>query len=131
MSAGPAAKVLGKEVVKRLAGGNGVLEVLLTLFVATDGISLTSEVRKIDADRSLGELLRAGSLGASVKEKLAASPIRDSKSGRFQDDSRPCGRDSGDHSQRAISRAGRSPSAFSGNRCADHARSMASPGEAA
>ena len=28
---------------------------------------------KIDADGSLGELLRAGSLGASVKEKLAAS----------------------------------------------------------
>ena len=67
------AKVLGKEVAKRLAGGNGVLEVLLTLFVASDSISLTSEVRKIDADGSLGELLRAGSLGASVKEKIAAS----------------------------------------------------------
>jgi hypothetical protein len=50
-----------------------VLEVLLRPFVAIDGISLTSEVRKIDADGSLGELLRAGSLGASVKEKLTAS----------------------------------------------------------
>ena len=125
------AKVLGREVAKRLAGGNGVLEVLLTPFVRTDGISLTPEVRKIDADGSLGELLRAGSLGASAKEKLAASIPSASKSGRFQDDSAPCGRDSGNHSQRAISRARRSPSAFSDGRCADHARSMASAGEAA
>jgi hypothetical protein len=126
------AKVLGREVAKRLAGGNGVVEVLLTPFVATDGISLTSEVRKIDADGSLGELLRAGSLGASVQEKLAASiQSANSKSGQFQDDSAPCGRDGGEHSQRAISRARRSPSAFSGGRCADHARSMGSAGEAA
>jgi hypothetical protein len=34
---------------------------------------MASEVQKIDADGSLGELLRSGSLGATVKEKIASS----------------------------------------------------------
>jgi hypothetical protein len=33
---------------------------------------MASEVQKIDADGSLGEVLRSGSLGASVKEKIAS-----------------------------------------------------------
>jgi hypothetical protein len=34
---------------------------------------MAAEVQKIDADGSLGEVLRSGSLGASVKEKVANS----------------------------------------------------------
>jgi hypothetical protein len=67
------AKVLGKQVVKRLVGGNGVVDVRLTPSPAPEGISLSSEVLRADADGSLGELLRTGSLGATVRDKIAAS----------------------------------------------------------
>jgi hypothetical protein len=67
------AKAFGREVVKRLVGGNAVVTVKLTPAAGADGISMASEVLKIDADGSLGELVRSGSLGTSVKEKLAGS----------------------------------------------------------
>jgi len=67
------AKAFGKEVVKRLAGGHAVVEAVLTPSIGDSGIALTAEVRKIDADGSLGELLRAGSFGDSLRERIAAS----------------------------------------------------------
>jgi hypothetical protein len=66
------AKAFGKEAVKRLAGGNAVVEAVLTLSIGENGIALGAEVRKIDADGSLGELLRSGPLGDSIREKMAA-----------------------------------------------------------
>jgi hypothetical protein len=66
-------KAFGKEIVKRLAGGNGVVEVNLAPSVGESGITLTAQVRKMDADGSLGELLRSGSLGDSIREKIAGS----------------------------------------------------------
>jgi hypothetical protein len=66
-------KAFGKEIVKRLAGGNGVVEVNLTPSAGENGITLAAQVRKIDADGSLGELLRSGSLGDSIRDKIAAS----------------------------------------------------------
>ncbi len=67
------AKAFGKEVVKRLAGGNAVVEVMLTPSIGDDGIALAAEVRKIDADGSLGEVLRSGTFGDSIRERIAAS----------------------------------------------------------
>jgi hypothetical protein len=67
------AKVLGKEVVKRLVGGNGMVVTQLTPSVGENGIAVNAEVKKIDADGSLGEVLHAGSLGASIQEKIAHS----------------------------------------------------------
>jgi hypothetical protein len=67
------AKAFGKEVAKRLVGGNGLVEVKLTLTVEASGISLTSEVQKMEADGSLGEVLRSGSMGASFREKIRNS----------------------------------------------------------
>jgi|HubBroStandDraft_6_1064221.scaffolds.fasta_scaffold337348_2 hypothetical protein len=66
-------KVLGKEIVKRLVGGHGVIEVNLTPSVDENDIMLTAEVRKIDADGTLGDLLRSGSLGDSLREKIGDS----------------------------------------------------------
>jgi hypothetical protein len=66
-------KALGKEIVKRLAGGDGVVDLNLTPSVGENGIALAAQVRKIDADGSLGELLRSGSLGDSIRDKIAAS----------------------------------------------------------
>jgi hypothetical protein len=67
------AKVLGKEMVKRLVGGDAIVEVALTPTVAENHIALTAEVRKIDADGSLGEVLRSGSFGDSIREKVKTS----------------------------------------------------------
>ncbi len=67
------AKAFGDEVVKRLVGGNGVVEVNLTPSVGENGIMLRAQVQKVDADGSLGELLRFGPLGDSIREKIAAS----------------------------------------------------------
>ena len=67
------AKALGKQIVTKLAGGNAVVEVNLTPSVAENRIALTAQVRKIDADGSLGELLRSGSFGDSIRQKMASS----------------------------------------------------------
>jgi hypothetical protein len=66
------AKAFGKEAVRRLAGGNAVVEAVLTPSIGENGIALAAEVRKIDADGSLGELLRSGPFGDSMREKMAA-----------------------------------------------------------
>jgi hypothetical protein len=67
------AKAFGKEIVKRLVGGDAVVEVNLTPSVVGNRIALTAQVRKIDADGSLGEVLRSGSFGDAIREKIAAS----------------------------------------------------------
>jgi hypothetical protein len=69
------AKVFGKEKSKKLIGGNAVIEIKLTPAVERDNteLRLVPEVGKIEADGSLGELLRSGSLGDMLKEKIRAS----------------------------------------------------------
>ena len=66
-------KAFGKEMVKRIVGGNAVVEVNLTPSIAENRVVLTGEVRKIDADGSLGEALRSGSFGDSLREKIKTS----------------------------------------------------------
>ncbi len=70
------AKVFGKEVVKRLVGGNGVVAVKLTPAVeAGHSIRLQSDVESIQADGSLGEALRSGSLGPTLREKIRTTLV--------------------------------------------------------
>ena len=80
------AKAFGKEIVKKLVGGNAVVRVRLTPVVDTPGaVHLRAEVLAIDADGQLGELLRSGSFGAALQEKLRKSLARDlEKSSEFQ-----------------------------------------------
>ncbi len=66
-------KALGKQIVKRLVGGHGVIEVSLTPSVADNNISVDAQVRKIDADGSLGDVLRSGSVGDSIREEISDS----------------------------------------------------------
>ena len=66
-------KALGKNMAKRLVGGNATVVVKLSPSAGADGIAMASEVQKVDADGSLGEVLRSGSLGTTVKEKIASS----------------------------------------------------------
>lgn len=66
-------KALGKQIVKRLVGGHVVIEVNLTPSVEDNSIMLTAEVRKLDADGSLGEVPRSGDFGDSIGEKIEDS----------------------------------------------------------
>src|SRR5580698_4210371 len=67
------AKAFGKEINKRLVGGDAVVEVNLTPSVADNHIAMDAEVRKIDADGSLGEALHSGSFGDSIRQKIASN----------------------------------------------------------
>jgi len=69
------AKVLGKEKSKRLVGGNALIEMKLTPAIEKENteLRLVPEVGKIEADGSLGELLRSGTLGAMLRDKIRAS----------------------------------------------------------
>jgi hypothetical protein len=64
-------KAFGKQIVKRLLGGHGTIEVNLTPSVVENNIVLAAEVRKIDADGSLGDALRSGSAGDSIRQNIA------------------------------------------------------------
>ncbi len=70
-------KLFGKENAKRLVGGNGTVQVLLTPRVE-DGntVRLDAEIGNIDADGSLGELLRSGSLGQALRDKIRAAVLK-------------------------------------------------------
>ncbi|HEX3744603.1 MAG TPA: hypothetical protein VHW09_11760 [Bryobacteraceae bacterium] len=67
------AKAFGKEIVKRVVGGDAVVEVKLTPSVTDNHIAMQAEVRKIDANGSLGEALHSGSFGESLRQKIAAN----------------------------------------------------------
>ena len=67
------AKVFGRDVVKRLVGGDGAVDVRLTPAIeANSTIRLQSDVGEIRADGSLGEALRSGSLGPAARDKIRA-----------------------------------------------------------
>jgi hypothetical protein len=66
------AKVFGKQQTKRLVAGNAVMPLKLTPAVEQDNtqLRLIPEVGPIQADGSLGELLRSGTVGEMLQEKI-------------------------------------------------------------
>jgi hypothetical protein len=66
------AKVFGKEQAKRIVAGNAVIQMKLTPAVEEDNteLQLVPEVGPIEADGSLGELLRSGAVGDMLREKI-------------------------------------------------------------
>jgi len=69
------AKLLGKQEVKRLIGGNAVVPMKLTPSVGENHaeLRLAAGLGPIEADGSLGELLRTGNLGELLREKIQAA----------------------------------------------------------
>ena len=65
-------KVMGKQAAKRLVGGDAQIPIKLTPQIDDDHTSLrlVPEVGEIQADGSLGELLRSGVLGDAIREKV-------------------------------------------------------------
>jgi len=76
-------KVLGKQASKRLLGGDAEIQIKLTPEINQDrpGLQLVPEVERIQADGSLGELLRSGSLGAAIREKIKSAILSASQKG--------------------------------------------------
>jgi hypothetical protein len=65
-------KAFGKQQAKRVVGGNAVVPVKLTPGVEANNteLRLVPEVGAIEADGSLGELLRSGAVGEMLREKI-------------------------------------------------------------
>jgi hypothetical protein len=68
-------KAFGKQQAKRVVGGNAVIPVTLTPGVDENKteLRLVPEVGAIEADGSLGELLRSGTVGEMIREKIRSS----------------------------------------------------------
>jgi hypothetical protein len=68
-------KLFGKTQTKRLIGGNATVQLKLTPAIDKDNaeLRLEPEITDIEADGSLGELLRSGSLGEMLKEKIRSA----------------------------------------------------------
>jgi hypothetical protein len=66
------AKLFGKEQVKKLVGGNATIPVRLTPAIDKDAteIHLVPELGQIEADGSLGQLLKSDLLGDSIRDKI-------------------------------------------------------------
>ena len=69
------AKVLGKKEAKRMMIGNAVVTMKLRPAVDENNteLRLVPEVGRIDADGSLGELLRSGPLGEMLRDKIRSA----------------------------------------------------------
>jgi len=68
------AKALGRNINKRLVAGDATVRVGLTPAIESPGRArLDADVREIQADGSLGELLRSGSLGSALRDKIRSS----------------------------------------------------------
>ncbi|MGB2621435.1 MAG: hypothetical protein WA857_14000 [Candidatus Acidiferrum sp.] len=70
-------KAFGKQQAKRLIAGNAVVPVKLTPGIEENKteLRLVPEVGTIEADGSLGELLRSGTVGATIREKVKAAML--------------------------------------------------------
>jgi len=68
-------KLLGKQTAKKLPGGDAQIQIKLTPAIDEDKTSLrlAPEIEQIQADGSLGELLRSGALGDTIREKIRSA----------------------------------------------------------
>lgn len=67
---------LGRQTINELVEGNGTLEVKLTPSVADDGsLHLLPEIGRVDAETRVGDLLRSGSLGEMLRDKITATVL--------------------------------------------------------
>jgi hypothetical protein len=69
-------KALGKQIVKKLVSGNGRVKLTLTPVIEQNKtVKLAPQVATIEADGSLGELLRSGSIGEMLREKIRTALV--------------------------------------------------------
>jgi hypothetical protein len=76
-------KAFGKQQAKRVVGGNAVIPVKLTPGLEENNaeLRLVPEVGTIEADGSLGELLRSGAVGEMIRDKIRSAILSAMKKG--------------------------------------------------
>jgi hypothetical protein len=75
-------KAFGKQMTKRLIGGNGIIQMKFTPTIDNGKtLRLVPEVESIQADGSLGELLRSGELGATVRDRITKALLSSMQKG--------------------------------------------------
>ncbi len=66
----------GRETMNETVEGNGAIEVKLTPTVGEDGsLRLLPEIGRVDAEGLVGSLLRSGSLGETLRDKITESVL--------------------------------------------------------
>ena len=77
------AKLFGKQEDKRLIGGNAMIQMKLTPAVEENNteLRLVLELGPVEADGSLGELLRSGTLGEVLRDKIQSAILAALKKG--------------------------------------------------
>jgi hypothetical protein len=66
----------GRDTMNEMAEGNGTIEVKLTPAVGEDGaLRLVPETGRVDAQGMVGDLLRSGALGDTVRETVAQAVL--------------------------------------------------------
>jgi len=69
-------------IVAEMAEGSGTVEVKLNLAVGKDGeLRVEPKIARIEAEGLVGDLLRSGSLGDSLREKLGAALLAAARAG--------------------------------------------------
>jgi hypothetical protein len=64
--------MFGRDSMNEIVEGNGTIEVRLSPAVAQDGtMKLTAQIGHVDAQGMIGDLLRTGSLGETIRDKTA------------------------------------------------------------
>jgi hypothetical protein len=86
-------KLFGKQEDKRLIGGNAMIQMKLTPVVGEDKteLRLVPELGPVEADGSLGELLRSGTLGEILRDKIQSAILTALKKGTDLDATLPPG----------------------------------------
>jgi hypothetical protein len=72
----------GRGIANEMAEGNGTIEVMLTPETAADGTPrLLPKIARVDAQGLVADLLRSGSLGESVRDKVADAILSSMRQG--------------------------------------------------
>jgi hypothetical protein len=69
------AKALGREIVKKLVGGDGVLKVRLTPELDDGALGLKADVTSVEANGELGQILKNETVGDALREKIRRSVV--------------------------------------------------------
>jgi hypothetical protein len=68
--------MFGRESMNEIVEGNGTIEVKMTPAVADDGtLRLLAQIGHIDAEGLVGELLRTGTVGEALRDKISESVL--------------------------------------------------------
>ncbi|MFZ1916195.1 MAG: hypothetical protein WAU58_01385 [Terriglobales bacterium] len=75
----------GPETARELAQGTGSVEIRVTPAVEANGdLNMKTEVRRVEGDKFVGDLLKSGTLGEALQEKIALSMVNVIESANFK-----------------------------------------------